>query len=272
MKKLLFVLIGVLLFSQNYLFGQGLKIKSPAPETVGIDLTFLSPSFENASELSMFSGIYQLDLSIPFNEKLNILAGMPFSTWAANAGETESSIGNLFIGAQTRSTDSTGMRPSAIFGVFLPTAPEEENISAVFAWLTDYYNQHRYLPNIITIVASGTWLDAVEKSGFWGFEFGTRIFIPTKSDNDDLEIVLNYGATGGGDLDPVILSVELVGQFLLSSESDSFSDKFYHTLSFGAGWTRGPFKPTLFYSLYLEEFFTSYVKGVLGVRMRYILP
>ena len=245
-------------------------MKAPPTKAVGIDLTFWHPSFERTADYSFLSGVYQLDLSIPVSDKLNIVAGIPFSVWSPDQGDTEQGFGNLFAGAQTQSSDTTGLRASATFGVALPTASEDESSNALLALFTNYHYTHLYIPNRVTIIANGTWYNRPLKGGFYGFEFGARIWIPTKSD-DDVEMILNYGGNGGVALDPVAISLELVGQFLLSSEADSFSDKFFHTLSFGLEWTRGPFKPSLFYSLYLEEALTNYVNGVLGIRLRYDL-
>ena len=269
MRKIIInVLVSILLLSDS-LFGQGIKMRAPAAETVRAELTFMHPSFERTSDLSVFSGIYVFNLSVPVHKKFNILLGLPFSTWSSDAGDSEQAFGNLFIGTQTKSADTTGLIPSAVFGVHLPTASDDESSAAALAFITDFHEQHRYWPNTVTIILNGAWHNQVEKRGFYALELGARFLIPTDSGERSSEMILNYGASGGFNLDPVALSLELAGQFLLSSEADSFSDKFYHTLSFGGKWTRGPFRPMIFYSLYLEEWLSDSVNGVLGIRLTY---
>jgi hypothetical protein len=269
-KPLLSVILIILLY--GLLSAQGFQIEQPPADHPRIDLTFLHPSFESDYNLTALSGIYHVDLNFPVSKNLNLVLGIPYSTWSSDTPDTEHGFGNFFAGIQTRSSDTTGLKPSGTFGVFFPTASEDKSYSNILSMYTQYQHFYRYVPNVFTIVANGDWYGNNKGNSFYILEFGSRIWIPTGTESDnDVEVILNYGVNGGVEFDPVAVSLEVAGQFFMTSDQGAISDRFTHTLSFGMNWIRGNFNPSIFYSLYLKENLSDVVTGMLGIRFCYTI-
>ena len=83
--------------------------------------------------------------------------------------------------------------------------------------------------------------------------------------------MLHYGLTGGINTGEILVNAELVGLLLLSMEgADSFSDRIFHTLAFGAQYTGWNVRPGIFYSLYLKDDLSDRVEGVLGLSVTFM--
>ncbi len=142
----------LIVFLINQLYGQRFQMQEPPGEKSRIDLTYMHPSFESEIDLSLLSGVYQLDMAFPVSKKINILIGIPFSTWSFEDSDNEQGFGNMFAGVQTRSPDTTGLRSSGTFGLFLPTASEDNEVSNLYSLLTQFQHGHRYIPNRLTLM------------------------------------------------------------------------------------------------------------------------
>jgi hypothetical protein len=240
-------------------------------EKTKIRLRFLKPSFDNVDDLSFFSGVFDLQANVPVSPKWNVVLSMPYSTFSDGERTSRNSIGNLYIGAQAHGDLDSVHQTIGSFGLYLPTAPDDEDNANILAMYTNWHELHRYAPNTLTIYANVANIYHTTRGLFYGFEIGPNIWVPTGSDteNRDTEFLLHYGITGGVNVNQLIINAELVGLFFLSSDADSFSDKFYHSLVFNAQYTGWPVQPQLFYKLYLEEDLSDRVNGVLGLGLTF---
>lgn len=250
---------------------QSVMFQDLPAEKTKLRLRFLKPSFDNIDDLTFFSGVFDLEANIPISPSWNIVTSLPFSTFSYSERDNEQSIGNLYIGAQTHSHSDSAHHSIGSFGLYLPTADDEEDRVNLLGALTNWHELHRYLPNTLTVYGNMASIFHTSRGLFYGFEGGANIWIPTGSENDnrDTEFFIHYGITGGTEVSKLIINMELTGLFFLSSDADSFSDKFYHSLVFNAQYTDWPVQPGLFYKLYLEENLNDNVTGVLGISLTF---
>ena len=236
-------------------------------EKTKISLRFMKPSFDNVDDLTFFSGTFDLQANVPLNEKWNVVVSMPYSTFSDGDRTNLNSIGNVYIGAQPHSHIDSTHQTIGSFGLYLPTSPDNEDNPYILAWYTNWHELHRYAPNTLTVYANLANFYTTPGKLFYGFEVGPNIWIPTGSDTEgrETEFLIHYGVSGGIYINNVILNAELTGLFFLSADSDSFSDKFYHSLAFNVQYSGWPVQPQLFYKLYLEEDLSDRVNGVLGL-------
>jgi hypothetical protein len=233
----------------------------------------MKPSFDRVDELSFFSGTFDLQANIAVSPGWNVILSMPYSTFSYGEQSGYSSIGNLFIGAQTHSNPDSIRQSIGTFGLYVPTTPEDEEKERAHnrAALTNWHEFYRYYPKHLTVYANIASIYHTAEGLFYGFELGPNVWVPTGSGDREVEFLLHYGITGGVNVNQLIINAELVGLFLLSAETDSFSDKFYHSLVFNAQYTGWPVQPQLFYKLYLEQNLTNQIDGVLGLGLTFVV-
>jgi len=258
LSSLIFVLLSLCghdAVSQNFLF------QTPPQPYPQLSLRFQRPNFAEGNGLSALSGAYDLMVNTPIGGKINLLVELPFSSFSVN-GFSESSVGNLFVGLQHRS-DSTG-KSSLTFGVFLPTAGDDAGSGA----LANFYEIQKYGADLLTLYFNYGYrsIPVGAEGGFFGFEIGPNLFIPT-SEGGDTELFLHYGLSGGYQLRQLAFLTEFTGLFVVTEEADSFTDRFFPAINLGAQWTHGMVNPGIFYNLYLDEDLQDAVNGVLGIRI-----
>ncbi|MCU0644172.1 MAG: transporter [bacterium] len=252
------------LSAQNFLF-------QPLPKnTSELGLRFMRPNFERGDDLSLLSGTYDFYLNIPMNREFNIFASLPFSTFSAEDEDSESGIGNIYIGFQTKPSSGLGSKASLSFGVFLPTATDEMS-PAILGAYSNYYELQKYVPDMLTVYGNYSFLSNQSRGAIFGVELGPNLFIPTK-EGGQVELFAHYGISGGFKLNKIMLSAELTGLAIISEDIDDFADRFIHSLAFGAQWTGGTIRPTIFYQIYLDEEYRDFIDGVLGIKFDVSLP
>lgn len=235
-----------------------------------LGLRFMRPNFSHdGGDLSLLSGVYDLNVSIPFGEGLSFTGAFPFSSFSASGEGTESGIGNIYLGIQTRPPAASANKSNLSFGIFLPTA-SDEFAPMILGLYSNYYEMQKYISDLMTVY--GNYAFCREQSNvIFSFEIGPNIFIPTKKGREG-ELFAHYGIFGGLKLNPLILGAELTGVAVISEDIDDFEDRFVHAVCFGAHLIRGKSRPTLFYEIYLDEEFKDVVDGILGIKADFILP
>ncbi|MDZ7318510.1 MAG: hypothetical protein ONB11_05105 [candidate division KSB1 bacterium] len=230
----------------------------------------MRPNFSSDdADLSLLSGVYELNFNIPFGDQFSFIGIFPFSTFSAKDEDSESGIGNIYLGLQTRPPAASTNKSSLSFGVFLPTA-SDELAPVVMGLYSNYYEMQKYIFDLMTIY--GNYAFCREQSNvIFSFEVGPNIFIPTKKEREG-ELFAHYGVFGGVKLNQLILGAELTGLVVISEDVDRFEDRFVHAVGFGIHWRGDNFKPTLFYQIYLDEEYKDVVDGVLGIKLNVIIP
>ena len=230
----------------------------------------MHPNFSGESGLSTFSGAYDLHANIPVSARLNFVGSVPFNTFSAENVDGESSIGDLYLGIQTRSA-SENKGPSVSFGVFLPTASEEKFLPLLLGVSANSYELQRSLPNVLTIYTNFAYHNRRDNGPLFGLEIGPQLSIPTKN-GGDAELFAHYGVSGGFQLTNVALFAELLGIVFITEDFGNFGDRFSHTIDFGAQLTGYSVRPGIFYMIPLDEDLSDDLDGVLGIKVDFVLP
>jgi hypothetical protein len=277
MMKNIILLAFVILFSEaKSLLSQTILLQNIPAKKSTLNLEYLHPSFDSDVDYSLLSGAYNLQANIRLSNNLYMSAALPFINYAPSETnsvypykpESESGIGNLFLAIQPIMKQDSGRMHTATIGVALPTAATDNRYLHYYGSSIDFYNNHYYLPDILTFYSNIAIYGFSESGAFYGFEIGPRILLPTGSnDTEDTEFMLHYGLTGGIKGGVMMLQIEFSGLIFLSSQADSFSDRMFHTLALGLRYTKGNFNPGIFYRVYLEERLSNRVNGVLGISL-----
>jgi hypothetical protein len=249
---------------------QTFMLKSIPGETPQFGLRYLRPNFKNDSDLSTFSGIYDIRVNLPINERWSIDASLPYTRFAfGEDDDSESYIGNIYAGLQSISRKGGG---SAIvsFGAFFPTA-EEDLGHLLFGVLTNYENMFKYYPDSWTLTGNFAWFKTSEGGARLGLEAGPDLLVPVGDNDSDTDFLLHYGFTAGYQGKRFLAAAELIGLVVFTGDSDEFSDRFVHSIDFGASYLSRHFAPGIFYKIYLKDEFRDMVDGVLGVSLDVIM-
>jgi hypothetical protein len=244
---------------------QNLLFQTMPKEKPQLGLRFMRPNFEGDDDLSILSGTYDLYFNIPVSPKLNLVGSLPFATFSFKGEDSESGIGNIYVGIQTRQMSGTGDNSSLSMGIFLPTA--KDDFSLMFLGLySNYYEIQKYIPDMLTVYGNYSYYKNQPRGAIFSVEIGPSLFIPTEDDGD-VELFAHYGISAGFNLTNVTLSAELEGLAIISEDINDFEDRFTHSLTFGARWTRSNIRPGIYYQIYLKEDLRDDVDGVLGIKV-----
>jgi hypothetical protein len=259
----------LLVLSSQSLPAQTFLLQTPPEEKANVGIRFMRPNFAEDSGLSTFSGTYDLYVNVPVGAKLNLVGSLPFSNVDTDrdAGESESDIGNLYIGLQARGGSSSTHRTNVSVGVFLPTAPDDNFSTFILGLLTNFYELQRSIPNTLTLYGNFAYRYHQTNGALFGLELGPQFFIPTGDDEGDVEIFAHYGLAGGFQASHVAVVAELLGLGILSEDVEDFGDRFTHAVAFGAQLTGLPVRPGIFYQIYLDKDLNEDIDGVLGIKI-----
>lgn len=284
------VLCGLLMFGFGALSAQTIFM-NPIPESKPkISFRFLHPDLKSEFGPTTLSGEYELALSVPVNEVINLTASLPifhqafdirFTDESGNLLETrtlsENSFGNLFLEIQTRQALASQVQGSASFGIYLPTAKTEyrEYATHFFNTYTNPYEIRALIAK--TVIFYGNYAIRMQTPApvtpILGLEFGPEFYIPTENgDRRNAEMLFHYGVSFGAKASYVVLQGELLGLFLASESGIDFTDRFDHFAAFGVQVTDLPVRPGVFYQLPIDEWYRYVMNGVLGVKLDIVLP
>ncbi|UCH98170.1 MAG: transporter [Candidatus Aminicenantes bacterium] len=242
---------------------------SPTDKTK-LGFRYLRPDFKGDVSLSFLSGVYDLSVSIPTGSRLNIVGVFPFASMGVEGDESESGIGNIYIGLQHRLKSTVEKGISLSLGVFLPTMSEDKLAVCLIGIFTNYYEFQKYMPNVLTIYGNLAYHHIKSEGLMLGLEIGPKLAIPTKN-GGDAELYAHYGLSGGYRTGGIAFKAELAGIAVITEEVDDFGDRFIHSLAFGLQWVRGSIRPGIFYKIYLKEEMKDIVSGVLGIKLDVLL-
>ncbi len=244
---------------------QTFMLKSIPKETSQFGLRYLRPNFKYDSDLSTFSGIYDVMINLPINERWSIDASLPYTRFAfGDEGESESYIGNIYAGLQHINRKGGGSA-IASFGAYLSTA-EADRGHILFGVFTNYEDMFKYYPDVWTFTANFAWFKTSEGGARLGLQFGPDLMVLT-GDGSDSEFLVHYGATAGYEGKRFLAAVELIGLMMLTQETNDFGDRFAHSINFGASYLSRHFAPGIFYKIYLKDELSDVIDGVLGINL-----
>jgi hypothetical protein len=249
--------------AQTFLF-KGVPSTEPT-----IRVRWLRPYLANDAELSTLSGVYDFYVNLPISNEWSIDGDLPFVTYSVGDEDSENFIANVYAGMQYLDSKPGRTRVGS-FGVWIPTAEEDLGMT-LFGVLTNGEKPWKYLPNTLTVTGNYGCIRVTQGGARLGFELGPDLLIPTGDNEGDTEFFAHYGLTAGYQGESFLAMTELIGAVQFTGEADEFSDRFLHSINFGASYLSRHFKPGVFYKLYLKEDFSDLVDGVLGVNLEIVL-
>ena len=266
------IIAGIFIFQLTFLVSaQSFILENPPIDKTRFRLRYLRPFYKGGSDLSFLSGVYDLSVSIPVGSKMNIVGSIPFVTMGNEGIETESGIGNIYIGLQHRlkSTAEKGMTLS--FGAFLSTTSEDKYSVPLLGMSTNYFELQKYFSNLLAIYGNVAYHRHQSNGLMYGLEIGPYLMIPTKGEGSEMELFLHYGLSCGYRIKDFVLKAEFAGVGIVTEDIDNLGDRFVHSLTFGVLWGRGSIKPGIFYKLYLNKELSESINGVLGIKVEVVL-
>lgn len=266
--RLMLAIILVVIVSGSAV-AQTFMFKNIPGDRVQLGLRFMRPSLASDNDLSTFSGIYDVSVSLPVNERWSIDASLPYSRYSfGDNDDSESFIGNTYAGMQYLMKDGDSSKIVS-FGAYIPTA-EKDLGHLLFGVLTDNEDLFKYYPEALTLTGNFAYFNIKTGGARLGLEIGPDLLIPT-GDGDDTEFYMHYGLTAGYQGDRFAAITELMGIAILTGEGDEFSDHFVHSINFGLSYVSPHLLPGVFYKIYLKDEFRDLVDGVIGVNLEFIM-
>ncbi len=266
----LFVLIIVLLcgLCSGPVFAQTFLLEEQAQGKGQCSLRYMRPGFADDVEISTFSGIYDLAVSVSVRPGVHVVGSVPFIVANYRHNRDRSGIGNIYLGIRHYRRGDTGRSSTESIGLYFPTVGT--NTLNWFGYLTNFQQQHKYLSKTLTLSGTYTHRRIWQGGGLFGFEIGPDLWIPIESEHRDGEILLHYGLDGGFRMDRLTIVLEVIGLALVTEDWDDLGDLVKHAAVLGAQWDGGWFRPGVFYQLYLEDDLRDRVDGVLGFKVEFV--
>lgn len=136
--------------------------------------------------------------------------------------------------------------------------------------MSDIKNLQKYTAKTTSIEVNMTY----GKNTYEGFNYylngGLMYCFAEDSAPMNEDASLSYGIGGSYSKSHVSITGEVIGILnMTTDEVDSFKDRYINAANFGAFYTKGAFKPGIFYSIYMEEEYRDMASGILGIKLSY---
>lgn len=234
-----------------------------------LGIKFSHPNFDTDTDISTMTGVYELSLNIPVNMAMNFLVNVPYikikydkMTYSGSHEYSESGIGNIFLGIQSRHKHSSSNQSVTTIGVALPTADEDV---APFGVYCDYYGFSKYLPDASSITLNYAFHSISRQGLKFGIELGPDAYIPTGDNKGNTELLMHYGASLGLQSQQIVLNISFIALGILSEKDLDYTERFNHSLNFGVGYINRNWTPKVFYKLYMDDDMKNIVNNVFGL-------
>jgi hypothetical protein len=267
------IIAGIFVFLLTFtVFGQTFLMENIPSIRTRLGFRYLRPEFKDGADLSTLSGVYDFSLSIRIGPRLNLVGSLPLSIVNIDGAENEGSIGNIYVGLQSRLKSSRQNVFSLSMGVFLPSMSEDNYSTSFVGIYSDYYEVQKFFPKLLTLYGNLAY-HRIKPYGFlFGFEVGPNIMIPTENDDgEETEVYIHYGLSCGYRFDYIDIRAEFTGLGIVTEKLDDPGDRFIHALSFGILWNRSFLRPGVFYKIYFKKDMRDFISGVFGIRLDIML-
>lgn len=267
MKKV--ILLGFCLLS--FLYSQSTTDIIPFNSSnLGFKFQHASSKYDDGQ--SALSGVYSLGAKIPLSNNLRLSGTLPFITYKNSQMDGKNAVGNLSVAFDYKknSLDITGWVISA--GVVLPLSAEKDFVALSYGLLADLFNSRNYSPNTLIVTTNFSKSFKPSDNSFVEINFGPEFWFPTKyGEYRDTEVIFNYSLAAGVNADNLLFFTSLRGLVMITADASSSSDRFAHGLTLGMGYNFGKVIPKLDYSVYIEDRYNNFIKGVFSLGVNVIL-
>ena len=236
--------------------------------------SFKKAFYSTNRNTTTLSGVYELSANIPLSSKLNIIGNIPYinTSYDIDYGfgqysYSESFLGNIFIGLQTKPQIMENRISSFTFGLLLPTTSERAALSGA---LSDYYYYPTYFQSRIGLYFNYAYHYINTEGLNYGLELGPNLLVATEI-NSATELFVHYGITGGYQINKLLLNVEVIGFASITSDVKNFDDRFINMFNIGAHWMGKTLTPIIFYKVYLRNEIRHNIDGVLSLGVNVLI-
>ena len=268
-KRIATAVLAVLLLTALSAAATNDMFQVPPAGQAAVGLRFMRPSFDIPVDLSTFSGMFDLYASVPMSPRWSLLLDLPYVRYAPDGYDSESAIGNMFLGV--RFVDSLPNGSNAFtLGVAPPMADRDDAAVLLLSGVANYHEIYKYAVDYLTAYFAAS-LDRVMATGaFLDLEIGSMFMIYTGSGSADTEAYLRYAGSVGYRNELIELRGGIMGLFLMTEDMDEFTDKLWNDLMFKGSLVGGLFRPSIFYRLPLKEEIKETLNGDLGVQVEFV--
>lgn len=260
MKNSILVFFVLLLFFVSQSHAQNFEMQMRPDSVSGLDFNFRK-ILASDSDLSFFSGNYDLKYRHVIGRKLNLIGGVVYSDFTAGGGGSIGGLGNAYLGAQFKGSYKENNQNAIELGVFLPISEEEGFIGA----LANYYDLPKYVHDSYSIRLNYQSFYDYSNGFSLGYELGPDLLLSTDEfSEDDMELTLRYGLNLSYNISGFRIMSELLGVAALT-ESGDFGERTIHSYAIGINYEIGHVAPRLFYKDYFDEDPGDAIDGILGI-------
>ena len=273
------LMIFLLLVPAQDLLAQSYLMRSLPEDNSLVGLRLMRPNFAGTDpvDLSLISGTYDLYFQAPLSSDFHFVADIPFAgfsspDWNTRDWNGDIALGNVYLGARHFRGGPSLSGSELELGIWLPTANSDMVYVNYLGAITNYHEMQRHTPKSLTIFTNYAYhrVGVGDETGMFSIQVGPELFLP--SNGRDTELFLHYGISGGLYTKSFSFGMELLGQFFVTEDFDTFSDHFTHSLVFGGQLTNTSVRPGLYLMLPLEDGIETILDHVLGIKIEFLLP
>lgn len=260
-RSLLLIAFVVFLLSTQFSFSEDPPTMTEKTKLVaGLNYTYIKFNLEE--DFDFLSGIYELMIDVPINNKSSLTFLLPYSTYSLN-GQNMSGIGNLTVGIKHISESPNPLHVKA--AVSLPTI-SDRNLVVSYLSIADFWNFNYHLWGGMTLDID---LEKRYNTGngmFYGFGIGNFIAIPKESEGETEDFV-KFVIKGGYEKNNSIgFDVAFRGIFMLTQNNE-----FVNMLNLGISYKTDLINPRLFVVLPVGDNYSELIKNLLGFSIKFNL-
>lgn len=248
--------------------GQSFYLQDQPADKARITLRFFHPQFK-AETPRWYYGVYDLSLSVPITNRLNVVGELPFAYCWFESIETfapvpKSSLMNLSLGLQYKFIKKPQHTASITAGAYLPTAKSNALFGGIVGETGDFYDLQKYSLKTWSIYTTIAYNYHPEKGVLFSSEISPRVMFPKHLDM--AYVYINYGASLGYRFNDWVIKGELVGNAYLNGDYE-LNERLDTMASFGIHWMRGKINPGVYYGIYLDKEYRDFAHGVIGIKV-----
>jgi hypothetical protein len=267
-RCLILLSVSVLGLCVPSLFAQNSIMRQQSGDSPLFGMRYLRPSFNWGADMSTFSGTFDLYCDVPVSSKISIVGDFPFSAFSFKWRDSESGVGNVYLGFRNKMGSPERSFSSVELGMWLPTASEDENDLNALSIYGNYHELQRFIPNYVTVASKGSYhyRGGQGQGGMISIEAGPELLIPT-DDNQDTQLFVFYGISGGYYTPDAVFLIGFEGLYLATADTDDWGleDKWAHYLVLGAHLVDTKVRPGLFYMLPFDKDTEEVIDGTFGI-------
>lgn len=261
---------------------QSFMFSTKPSDNTQITAKYLHPFYKDDNffygDIKRSATIYSLQIDGPITPALNLIVLANFTNYSYKANYSYMSItreenysktafGNIYLALQFARSRMNSSAVNFEFGVYLPSASEEDYLPLSAGTYADHYYSPKYAPKVFTInLITSKWSNVTELFN-WGFEAGPVVMIPTNSQSGNSVIMIRFGIGTSINIQNISVLAEFNGIMQASESAGNFSDRFLNTFGLGAGYRFGQITPQLYYKIDFNDYMKSIQTGVLGIKV-----